>query len=115
MDARHRAALNQAQMSPNQLNWSQIGLELACLHLHRYFYLCIRYAKANSRYNVRAEVESTRPEAVPGEGTVMRSARRSDRPKRRTVALRASVGSTDAPERNFRGSMPFCTGVTLEA
>jgi hypothetical protein len=25
------------------------------------------------------------------------------------------VGSTDAPERYFRGSMPLCTGVTLEA
>jgi hypothetical protein len=29
------------------------------------------------------------------------SARRSDRPKRRTVALRASVGSTEAPGSNF--------------
>src|SRR5438105_2632999 len=30
-------------------------------------------------------------------------------------ALRASAGSTDAPERYFRGSMPFCTRVTLGA
>ena len=28
---------------------------------------------------------------------------------------RASVGSTEAPEMYFRGSMPFCPRVTLEA
>src|SRR5262249_8450095 len=33
-------------------------------------------------------------------------ARRSDRPKRRAVALRASVGSTEASGKSLRGSMP---------
>ena len=40
---------------------------------------------------------------------------RSDRPKRRTVGLRASVGSTDASEKSLRRSMQFYTLVTLDS
>jgi RNA polymerase sigma-70 factor (ECF subfamily) len=47
--------------------------------------------------------------------SIWRSALRSDRPKRRTVALRASVGSTDAPSERARGSTQFCTPVTLDS
>jgi hypothetical protein len=30
------------------------------------------------------------------------------------MSLRASVGSTEAPEKDFCGSMRFCTLVTLD-
>jgi hypothetical protein len=39
---------------------------------------------------------------------------RTHRPKRRTVALRASVGSTEAPEKDVGGSIRFYTLVTLD-
>jgi hypothetical protein len=38
----------------------------------------------------------------------------SDRPKLRMVALRASVGSTEASEKDLCGSTRFCTLVTLD-
>ena len=42
-------------------------------------------------------------------------ARRSDRPKRRTVALRASVGSTEASGKSLRGPMRACMLVTIDS
>jgi hypothetical protein len=38
---------------------------------------------------------------------------RESLPNANPPPLRASVGSTDAPEKHFRGSMLFCTLVTL--
>jgi hypothetical protein len=75
-------------------------------------------------YPIGADMPSLRgvegARGSPGASSwVFGSARRSDRPKRRTVALRASVGSTEAPkdvvarvgriDRSHFG--PICFGV----